>query len=1063
MAIGVGYKPAGQPTVRPLWYRPPVEAIADTLDFRQNKYDINDAMLNKLSEQRSDLQSIEGVDRDRHKILEEKYRSLEDQIVNIAQGDLSQADFAIKDYGNLLAEDFSQTGEAGAIMGSYLSYQQILTNAQKMLSEGTINEADYWDMFQRPLEEYNAAGGVRKNYNQTKKFNRFTGKDIGPREDISKTALELVKNWKANTNYKDISELPPGVKIINRTWKDDGSFGYYIYETQRGEEYVDQSEVYNSLMTKFLSDDKVKAQLERDFRFQQVKGQLDGRFKKSIDDRLNEYQDAYDELGTTLNSVKGIDSATSLADLKKAWKNLKGVDISDYAIDRKYLYKELVKEINKLKKEQEDLANAKNTLLERQRLEPNLEKSLNLNDFMINEIEANIQLAINKETYSKDIQKTQIVSSLPPRESESSKINRAIEIASGEDDEIILDGTVTLAKDIEEDKFEKLTKENDNSVKLMVEDLKRTVMETHLESFQRNEWSALFENFNDKTIGQYIDADGDFLLTKFINDNATKLTRDQIGALRGMRTIFDERARKIKTQAIQARRYREMQEERINIVSNNIGGNTKFLNNLELENIKNYPNIEELEDLKKLYLKRKSSLPSNYNFNKFLFDYYEAVTYDPPNETNVNFEGVQTENPAFVRAEKKQNERIKLLGGVDAFEKISKKYDYHTSSWFNKDPKTKKFFDFFEELKENNIKLEKEIEKLSKKGIKEFTMTFTGFSNDLTKQMIKAADNSNKFLDEKVVDMELKGVQEGTTVDEYLTKYYGIVGNKTLTGVQISESAFNGTRIWKFSYSGENADGETKNGVVYVPDGDKFKFKSKDGKNIIKPISDVDLNFESAVRTLDMVGGFGSSYIMSLQGRDFYYHKTVGGEEQIKIINLNQAPRLRTEDDYKLTKEDLIPQIDYINLNEGLTAMFTLSNVNKLADKLSNNSGNLFRETGVLGEITVKDKAVNVNHLLANRIIPYIQLANNNKQAAYDNFVKDFYKKNIGQVLYLKKGTTNYSSMAELSENLIIAEPNLTSSRYIPIFNFNELTLSDINSFFSDTNLQFKEHKKKYN
>jgi hypothetical protein len=1056
MAIGVGYKPAGQPTVRPLWYRPPVEAIADTLDFRQNKYDINDAMLNKLSEQRSDLQSIEGVDRDRHKILEEKYRSLEDQIVNIAQGDLSQADFAIKDYGNLLAKDFSQTGEAGAIMGSYLSYQQILTTAQKMLSEGTINEADYWDMFQRPLEEYNAAGGVRKNYNQTKKFNKFTGKDIGPREDVSKTALELVKNWKANTNYKDISDLPPGVKIINRTWKDDGSFGYYIYETQRGEEYVDQSEVYNSLMTKFLSDDKVKAQLERDFRFQQVKGQLDGRFKKSIDDRLNEYQDAYDELGATLNSVKGINSATSLADLKKAWKNLKGVDISDYAIDRKYLYKELVKEINKLKKEQEDLANAKNTLLERQKLEPNLEKSLNLNDFMINEIEANIQLAINKETYSKDIQKTQIVSSLPPRESESSKINRAIEVASGEDDEIILDGTVTLAKDIKEDNFEKLTKENDDSVKSMVEELKSLVMETHLGSFKKDKWRALFENFNDKTIGQYIDADGDFLLTKFINDNATKLTRDQIGALRGMRTIFDDRARKIKTQAIQARRYREMQEERINIVSNNIGGNLQKLNSFEFDDIK-YDNKKELNELKNLFLERKSDLPSNYSFSQFIEDYKLLITHkeDPVEMDEFHQFTEDDKQPYETPTQVAHNKRKKRLGSKATA--IALKYNRKEG-----EKGYDKFIEFFDNLKEENKKLEKGIEDLSKKGIKEFTMSFTGFSNDLTKQMIKAADNANKFLDEKVVDMELRGVQEGTTVDEYLKQYYGIIGNKTLTGVQISESAFNGTRIWKFSYSGENAKKETKNGVVYIPDGDKFKFTSADGKNIIKPISDVDLNFESAVRTLDMVGGFGSSYIMSLQGRDFYYHKTVGGEEQIKIINLNQAPRLRNEDNYELTKEDLIPKIDYINLNEGLTAMFTLSKVNKLADKLSNNNGNLFRETGVLGEITVKDKAVNVNHLLANRIIPYIQLANNNKQAAYDNFVRDFYKNNIGQVLYLKKGTTNYSSMAELSKNLIIAEPGLTNSKYIPVFNFNELSISDINSFFSDTNLQFKEHKKKY-
>ena len=103
------------------FYKTPVEALFETLKYRQKAYDENADLADKLSEVH--FNALEK-DKGRSNAIMKEWRANIDKMVDTHDGDYSVLARDLSKLKRQMSRDLSSTGEAGAISSNYAQHQE---------------------------------------------------------------------------------------------------------------------------------------------------------------------------------------------------------------------------------------------------------------------------------------------------------------------------------------------------------------------------------------------------------------------------------------------------------------------------------------------------------------------------------------------------------------------------------------------------------------------------------------------------------------------------------------------------------------------------------------------------------------------------------------------------------------------------------------------------------------------------------------------------------------------------------------------------------------------------
>ena len=513
MAIGIGFTPVGQPTVQPEWFKPPVELMANALMSKEKHYAYNRSLLDNYEQTQNALQSMPGKSKAAHALLQDKWKGMQQDIIDKTGGDLAKADDLLRNYQETLISDFSGTGLAGTLSSNYENYKDILKKAGEMKAKGSYTEAEYWYVVTKALKEFDDAGGVLGGDEDTGEYKSFYSEPLNPHIDIEEDALKVVKDWMADSKYKDINELEAETyTTLLRTEN-----GYNIYSTKNGEEYVDFEEVYTALLKSYSGNEKIQQQLKIQYLYEKENGLLRADYQQNVKDRLENYSKQVQDHSTKFNNLVTLESSSDKNEITKQLKEMYGNDHSMLSL--KYL-KDVIKQYKN--KETQSIENANESIkIINDRLqvegEEDLSRSLNLFDFSQDRIKEKIFLASEKSSYSKefkDVSWLQTKKETPP----TPKGGKGGTDKPAEVFRLKTPTTYGIKTSIEQYvKYKNSILEAEDN---RLSDLKINMFGklTNEEGFNADGVTAVLNNLTVDNIYKYLDSDGDFNVNAFIND-----------------------------------------------------------------------------------------------------------------------------------------------------------------------------------------------------------------------------------------------------------------------------------------------------------------------------------------------------------------------------------------------------------------------------------------------------------------------------------------------------------------------------------------------------------------
>lgn len=514
MAIGIGFTPVGQPTVQPEWFKPPVELMANALMSKEKHYAYNRSLLDSYEQTQNALQSMPGKSKAAHTSLQEKWKGMQQDIIDKTGGDLAKADDLLRAYQETLIQDFSGTGLAGVLSSNYENYKNILKQADEMKAKGLYNEAQYWYVVTKAFKEFDDAGGVLGGDEDTGEYKSFYSEPLNPNIDIEEDALKVVKDWLPDSEYKDISELKgETVTVSSRSVN-----GYNIYATEDGTEYVDFEEVYTALLKSYSGNEKVQQQIKVQYLYDENFNLLRGEYKQTVEQRLNNYNTELNDHTNIFSQLEKLQSSKNVKEIQQFLKETYGSDFSIYNIThlqeyiKQYKDKEL-KSINNIKENIEVI----NDRLEKESRE-DLSRSLNLFDYSQDKIKEKIFLASTKSSYKKEFKKVQWLQE--PKEDKPSVGGKG----GGADEDVVTETKLVTtttgglkASQKEYDKYKESILNSEGTKLSNIKDIMRTEF-IKTPDTPIGDISNVLTNLTEVNYYKYLDIDGDFDYNKFIDD-----------------------------------------------------------------------------------------------------------------------------------------------------------------------------------------------------------------------------------------------------------------------------------------------------------------------------------------------------------------------------------------------------------------------------------------------------------------------------------------------------------------------------------------------------------------
>lgn len=645
MAIGIGFTPVGQPTVQPEWFKPPVELMANALMSKEKHYAYNRSLLDNYEQTQNALQSMPGKSKQAHALLQEKWKGMQQDIIDKTGGDLAKADDLLRAYQETLIQDFSGTGLAGVLSSNYENYKNILKQADEMKAKGLYNEAQYWYVVTKAFKEFDDAGGVLGGDEDTGEYKSFYSEPLNPNFDIEEDALKVVKDWLPDSEYKDISELKDRTEVVSRPHVN----GYNIYATEDGTEYVDFEEVYTALLKSYSGNEKVQQQIKVQYLYDENFNLLRGEYKQTVEQRLNNYNTELNDHTNIFSQLEKLQSSENVKEIQQFLKETYGSDFSIYNIThlqeyiKQYKDKEL-KSINNIKENIEVI----NDRLEKESRE-DLSRSLNLFDYSQDKIKEKIFLASTKSSYKKEFKKVQWLQE--PKEDKPSGGSKG----GGKDEEVIttarLVNPITTGLRTNQKEYEKYKESIKNAEATQISTIKKIVLDKLMETknTSKDVASSILNNIAVENYYKYLDIDGDFNYDEFINDfskdgvmldvngNSTSFTKDffrtsfntvKYNVNYNSRALLSSRNERIRFEArerLEEIRFINEQGGELGALAsrdpNRIVELDEFKELIESEEESKKNLIEEFTALKELYEKYETNFDIEYNFINFLRDY----------------------------------------------------------------------------------------------------------------------------------------------------------------------------------------------------------------------------------------------------------------------------------------------------------------------------------------------------------------------------------------------------------------------------------------------------------
>jgi hypothetical protein len=267
-----------------LFFKPNLNLANQVLATRQGKYNQNLDAMAKAKAKVSEVNSLEGYDRNRWYEMQKLYDEDINNVMGLYNGDLSKADTELQGFLNKVGKDFGIHGEATAINERALGYMQNKKALDERYAEGKITQGQYWRL-QDELEKTKdiGIGTDPKAYNPWRKINPMDA------INFDKFANEFLKNKEADLRSKGYTRSLEG--------------DFYVWRKSE-HEFINESELLNELKTAYRNAAEKTGQLKDDFAYNAYASNLE-MTKKTWTDQWTGVINEYDQRINKLKTLKG--------------------------------------------------------------------------------------------------------------------------------------------------------------------------------------------------------------------------------------------------------------------------------------------------------------------------------------------------------------------------------------------------------------------------------------------------------------------------------------------------------------------------------------------------------------------------------------------------------------------------------------------------------------------------------------------------------------------------------------------------------------------------------------
>ena len=1109
MAIGIGFTPVGQPTVQPEWFKPPLELMANALMSKEKHYSYNRSLLDNYEKTQNALSSMPGKSKDAHKMLQDKWKGMQDDIIDQTGGDLAKADDLLRDYQERLIQDFSGTGLAGKLMSNYENYVNLLKQADEMKTKGLYTEAQYWYVVTRALKEFEDKGGVLGGDEDTGEYKSFYSEPLNPNIDIEEDALKKVKDWMADSKYKDINELESDTKTTFLRKEN----GYNIYSTRDGTEYVDFEEVYTSLLKSYSGNEKIQQQLKVQYLYEKENGLLRAEYQQTVKNRLENYNEQINNHSTNFNKLINLETTSDKNEIVKQLKAMYGTDHSLLSLS--YL-KDVIKQYKN--REQQSIENANESIkIINDRLqvesEEDLSRSLNLFDFSQDRIKEKIFLASEKSSYSKefkDVSWLQTKEEKPtiPSGGKGGSTDKPVETFR-------LKATTTYGIKTNIKEYEKYKNSILEAEDNRLSDLKINISTklTNEKGFNADSIVRVLDNLTLDNVYKYLDTDGDFNIKAFINDitgefkGKTKLITSDGKESDLDLTVFTKVLNDMQYQLnFVSRNLLEAKKERIKFNESERIAATSFVNTQggeiqafgsknvgEILKLKPFQEIiekegkdgeerlrSELEDLVKLYENIEKDVDADYTFMHFFNDWVKLGE----SQTNV------ARRKAF--GAKKLNKIIH----TGTYARSVDYYDYGDQTLI--DPKAPVKYNFEEDVMFNKANIPaSELNKLFEKHTPIKILTGTGEKNKGKKYIISnwsTTDlNSNRTYKSNTEFSTRKSITVTSYLEDLERKYkdkkedfmqerivegvMNFVDVPNMKGVLAKVQTINPNTILAITFDDDDTNFNERTVVEHLNEAGMtnikeiisiqqsqgtvlgseylkltYKGENEDKSTIVSSVyikrtnESFDVLDENDNSVIPRVHPITASIYNSRQ-----YLTKQGDSGIIHITDIG-------EDSFYYEKKNGVQSIVKKTKGEkidmpyaaGLTFMYELYDLHYGVKNLLSSDTSV--SDNVLSDVKVNKETIDKSTILRMFIDPLVNDSNNIEEFK-NNLLKSFEIDNDGIIrngmLVLTKD--NYNNLADANKGLeIISSSRLDKNKYVEIYDFSGRSVNDLYKLISN-------------